>query len=1090
MNSKELIKGNRTYFTRYYKLVAFAVIITTAVITGSLVVGDSVRSTLVNRVYDRLGSTETVVFSMQSFMDSAFVHHPVFEGHTRAMLVSEGFVSQAGRLIPVMVWGVNDMSVSRGKARINTSLAKELNNSPDDIVLRLPATGMVPSGSLFVTDNYTTALRLTFDGIVDVKQHGNLSLKNEQALPLNIFVNRDELAEVIETEGKINLLLSNRIISSEELDKAWNPAISGLKSTMKDGFKEITSDRIFIQEEVVRAISLNHPQPNRLFSYLVNSIEHTVPSSTFNVQRSMSQVQSSGFADHTIPYSFVTAMDQFGDYTLHPDEIILSDYTARRLGVRENDTLALTFYTSRNLKTLSTDTIQFYVSRIVPIQELAADAGLSADYPGLANAERCTDWNADLPIDMTLITDEDESYWETWKATPKAIIPYLSVAEKWSNSFGSVTAVRIKAPPNLPEGGGIDHSPVNLEPATLNQQPATLTEFEALSGSGWRGFGIQLTHPRETAFQAARGGVDFSSLFLSLGFFIILSAVLLMLVPLSEMLQQRKDETTLLYSLGYTSKRIIKLCWLESVPVVFVSSVAGVAAGLLYTWFVLFLLGTVWKGATHTEGFMVYPHAVTILIGLLTGILLSVYLLRIMLVRSLKNTVRHRKQKRLSLRRKLVSVVLLTFIVVLAVFINAAYIQSAVLFVLVGLSFQGATGLWGDYLICRNGAFFDRPFTVATPVWATLFAGRKQAMLSFFSLSMGVFIVFAVGLNRQGFTDSAQLATGTGGFSLWCESSVPVYHNLSVSLGRERLALTELPADAEVLQFLRYGADDASCLNLNKVSTPTVLGVDMEQLSRSSFAINRMMGEDGGNRGNGERRFEAFRYRTDSVYPVLVDETVLTWGLGLQLGDTIVYEGSKGKSAVLRLAGTLRNSIFQGNILIDSHLFSEIWDEITGSEVMLVKVNENETENVKMLISQALNNYGVHVTTTNDRLKMFNSVTDTYLTIFLMLGSVGLMLGIMSFIIVIRKNLVLRQQEIYVYRSLGFPDRKIAEFLYKENSIVPLYAIGTGFVGAFLAAGGGIVNVSIWLLLTSFVFAMLFVGCILVFIKKVVGEVI
>ena len=1068
MNSNKLIKGNRTYFTRYYKLVAFAVIITTAVITGSLVIGDSVRSTLVNRVNDRLGSTETVIFSMQSFMDSSFVHHPVFEGHTRAMIVSDGFISQSGRLIPVMVWGVNDMSVSRGKALINASLAKELNISrtqpsilPDDIVLRLPATGMAPSGSLFVTDNYTTSMRLAFDGIVGVKQHGNLSLKNEQTLPLNIFVNRDELAEVIETEGKINLMLSDRMISQEDLDKAWTPAISGLKTEIKDGFTEIISDRIFIQKDVVQTISHHYQHLNRLFSYLVNSIET---------------------AEHTIPYSFVTAMDQYRNYTLLPDEIILSDYTARRLGVKEKDPLTLTFYTSQNLKTLSTDTIKLTVSRIVPIRELAEDSGLSADFPGLANAERCTDWNADLPIDMTLITDEDENYWEIWKSTPKAIIPYCAVAEKWGNSFGSATALRIKAPSIPSEGGEIE--------TFYADTTIILPPFGGDGGGFWGMVGMQLSHPRATAFQAARNGVDFSSLFLSLGFFIILSAVLLMLVPLSEMLQQRKDETTLMYSLGYTSKRIIKLYWLESVPVVLGSSVAGVAFGLIYTWFVLFLLGTVWKGATHTEGFMVYPHIQTILIGLLTGILLSVCLLRIALVRSLKSTVRHKIQQQLSVHRKLIPAVLVSLIGILTVLINSAVIQSAVLFVLVGISFLGATALWGDYMICRDRTFPNhKPLTGKAFVYAALFAGRKQAMLSFFSLSMGVFIVFSVGLNREGFADSAKIAAGAGGYSLWCETTVPVYHNLSTALGREKLALTELPADAEVLQIFRYSSDDASCLNLNKVSHPTVLGVDMEQLGRSHFTIDRALDENGRNKGKGENQFEAFRYRTDDVYPVLVDETVLTWGLALQLGDTIFYKGSNGKNVALCLSGALRNSIFQGNILIDNHLFAEIWNEITGSEVMLVKVNESETENVKMLISQALSSFGVHVMTTNDRLEMFHSVTDTYLTIFLMLGSVGLLLGIMSFIIVVRKNLASRMREIHVYRSLGFPDKKIARFLYVENSIVPLYAIGTGCIGSVLAASGGLANVSGWLLLISFGFAILFLGCILVFIRKVIDKI-
>ena len=47
MNIRWLLHRNIRYFARYYRLVAMAVVITVAVIVGSLVVGDSVRMTLV-----------------------------------------------------------------------------------------------------------------------------------------------------------------------------------------------------------------------------------------------------------------------------------------------------------------------------------------------------------------------------------------------------------------------------------------------------------------------------------------------------------------------------------------------------------------------------------------------------------------------------------------------------------------------------------------------------------------------------------------------------------------------------------------------------------------------------------------------------------------------------------------------------------------------------------------------------------------------------------------------------------------------------------------------------------------------------------
>ena len=149
------------------------------------------------------------------------------------------------------------------------------------------------------------------------------------------------------------------------------------------------------------------------------------------------------------------------------------------------------------------------------------------------------------------------------------------------------------------------------------------------------------------------------------------------------------------------------------------------------------------------------------------------------------------------------------------------------------------------------------------------------------------------------------------------------------------------------------------------------------------------------------------RERTNSVYPALVDATVLTWGIGMNLGDTLYYKNDQGLPIAIRLVGTLSNSVFQGNILVDQALFSEIWTETTGSEVFLLKTGESEREEVKKLISQALSEYGVRVMTTNDRLRQFNTVTDTYLTIFMTLGGLGLLLGILSFIIVIRENLAM-----------------------------------------------------------------------------------
>jgi putative ABC transport system permease protein len=618
MNVRYLIVRNIFFYKSFYRLIAIAVIVAVAVISGSLVVGDSVRNTLVKRVEERLGKTETIIFSRYSYLDDSILETLKLntnDADLHGFLLMNGFVSLSGKLIPVMVWGAGNLEINKGQTKINTALYNEIKSSPTKhMVLRLPSAGMVPLGSMFVTDTYTTSLRLGLESIVAVEQGGNINLKNEQIIPFNIFVNREELAEAMDVPGKINVILSKQIISKGDFASIWNYACSGLRilschsvldaeSSEKNrelrvkSAKTIVSDRIFIQHKVVETLCKQDSTSNRIYSYLANSI---------NSQRGRKYYAPTNRKnDNCIPYSFITAVDFYEGQPVNPDEIILSDYTARRLNVRLNDTVSISYFVSRQFKTLTEDSLFFKVIKIVPLKDLQANKTLVAEFPGLSNVERCTDWNSDLPINMNLITDEDEAYWARYKNTPKAIVPYSTMAPRWENAFGSATALHI------------------VDTNRLNDLTHEM-------------FDTQLIYPREVGMTAAKSGVDFSSLFLSLGFFIIISAGMLMMVPLSEMLFRRRDELNILKATGFSNKRILRLLWRESAPVVCISAIAGVIAGLAYTYLVLFLLGNVWKGATHTEGFSVYPNLITIAAGMLSGIVFSMSLLYIRIVRTLK----------------------------------------------------------------------------------------------------------------------------------------------------------------------------------------------------------------------------------------------------------------------------------------------------------------------------------------------------------------------------------------------------------------------------------------------------------------------
>ena len=193
-----------------------------------------------------------MIATSYSFLEDTILDHPLLRGNSRGVLFVEGFIPANGRLVPVSVWGVDDPVVQEGHALMNEALDRELSVSQgNELVLRLPSSGLVPSGSLFVTKNYTVSARLTNDGLLATSEGGNLSLRNDQSLPLNLFVARSELARLLGLEGKVNVILSSRVIDEATFATAWTPARSGLRSLPDGAGEALVSDQLFIPEQVV-----------------------------------------------------------------------------------------------------------------------------------------------------------------------------------------------------------------------------------------------------------------------------------------------------------------------------------------------------------------------------------------------------------------------------------------------------------------------------------------------------------------------------------------------------------------------------------------------------------------------------------------------------------------------------------------------------------------------------------------------------------------------------------------------------------------------------------------------------------------------
>jgi ABC-type antimicrobial peptide transport system permease subunit len=147
--------------------------------------------------------------------------------------------------------------------------------------------------------------------------------------------------------------------------------------------------------------------------------------------------------------------------------------------------------------------------------------------------------DAGVEINMSLIRDKDEDYWDKYRGTPKAFINYEKGRELWAGNFGPATSIRF--------GAEISENEIR----------------EKMAGSPDPDLsGFSFTDLRHESAMAARKSVDFSTLFLGLGFFIIFSAFILMILVISTHFESRKDQVMTLYSVGFTVRDIIRIYFL------------------------------------------------------------------------------------------------------------------------------------------------------------------------------------------------------------------------------------------------------------------------------------------------------------------------------------------------------------------------------------------------------------------------------------------------------------------------------------------------------------------------------------------------
>jgi ABC-type antimicrobial peptide transport system permease subunit len=1044
MSILKFILRSLKYYRKQHLALFAATLLSTAVLTGALVVGDSVKFSLEELVRKRLGKTEFALAAHDRFFETRLAKDISSQGQVNAapllLLLGMAINNETNsRINEVQVVGIDPTfgrffeipfpDLQPNEAIVSENTANILNlKAGETFLLRVEKANLIPLNAPFVSDeNSAIAMRLKVKAIATDSQAGRFSLNSNQTAPFNVFLPMDFLSEKLGLPGLANLIVvagDDASLNTQKLDEilnqSWQLADAGLKirDLNQEGKFEMLSDRIFIDKPISEAIEKLDLHQESVLTYLVNAIR---------------------FNHKSIPYSFVSALsgNPFQE-SLSKNEIIINEWLAEDLGLKTGDSVTLDYFVMGPMRKLAEKSRRFVVKNIIPIQGEFINESLMPLFPGISEAANCSDWETGIPIDLKKIRDKDEDYWNRFKGTPKAIVSMEAGREMWDNTFGNQTAIRFNTS-DISQEKLSEKIIKNLDPASL---------------------GFVFTPVLQDGLHAAENAVDFGGLFLSLSFFVIAAGILLLVLIYSLNTETRSRETGVLAALGFNSRQIVRIRFSESVVTAIIGGIAGVGAGILYNLALLKGLNSVWQGAVQTNMLQVFIQPVTLFISALAGIILALLSVFLITRRKLKQPLTNLIKINLADISKFTSKKISRNIIA-----GIFTISAALLMVAYSLFFDkevnagmflpaGALIMIGSYafinlLISRHGGhkFVKNPdiFKLAMKYVSR---NKNRSLAAIILLSIGTFSIIITAANRKTFYGTENRATsGTGGYQFWAQTTIPILFDLNTETGKSKVNLEDEPlfSDVKFVQFHKLDGDDASCLNLNSVRQPVILGVDPSGFQKKeAFSFTNILA--------GIEKKQVWKSLdkpfASGIIPAIADQTVLTWGLKKSIGDTLFYIDESGKPLKLLLIAGLENSIFQGNLLISDSLFRVYFPSVSGSKIMLVQANDSVKNEVSELLKSTFVDYGIEITSASERLAQFNVVTNTYLTVFMMLGGLGVLIGTIGLGIVLLRNILERKNELALLLALGYRKSQIFKIIFLENLFILIAGLTIGILGA------------------------------------------
>ncbi|NLS95224.1 MAG: ABC transporter permease [Planctomycetaceae bacterium] len=1084
MSKLRFILASLIHHGRTNMAVGFGVMAATAVLTGALLVGDSMQGSLRDLTLDRLENIDQALVTQQ-FFDAGLADKAkdfqLFRGHfsaaVPAIVLQVSFENADSdpplRANRVTLIGCDDRfselgpggpvgAVEEGQVVLNSVLAKELgiDGSGKQVLLRLPRITAIPADSpLGRKDETIQRSRLTVGDVIPTEGLGRFSMRPSQALPKLAFVSLAWLQNRLDQGGKASAIFvagrqpsqaappqADAILADTFAPTPADLGISIIKTEL--GYFNVSSRQMMlahpVETELTRAMSDRTVQP--ALTYLANAIA----------------------LDHRqIPYSTVTALDFADSPPLGPfvdregkpvaplgeGEIALNSWAADDLKAKLGDVIRVRYFEpeSTHGEVKETET-KLRLAAIVALEGAAADPDFTPEVEGVTDQLSIADWDPPFPFDARAIRDQDETYWDEHRATPKAFVSLPTGRKLWGSRFGDTTTLRV-----VPRG---QESLQSLE-ADLAVDPLP--------------FGFRFQPLKRQGLAASQGATPFHILFIAFSFFVIAAALMLVVLLFRLGIEQRAESIGILQAVGLTRQSIAGLLAVEGLLVAAIAALAGSALGIGYAALMLAGLRTWWLAAVVTPFLRLHVSETSLIVGYASGLVVCFASILWALWRSRRTSIARLLagqfdgdstlvSRKRSWTRWLAPAMLLAA-VVLAVATGgfreevraAAFFGVGALVLAAGLLFvrrrlrDQATG---PAVAIGRGNLMRLTLRSAArnPGRSTLSVGLI-ASTSFLIVAISAF-------HLDPTQQEPRLDSGNGGFALVAESDQPILFDVNTEDGRFDLSFSDedsdLLASTKTYGLRVQGGDDASCLNLYQARQPRILGLPENLLQRGGFAWASTAAKTPEEKADPwlllEKPLPPDADGTPCV-PVVMDANTAMYALHLTggVGQTYDIRDDRDQTVRLRIVGLLGNSILQGDLLVAESRLLEHFPHISGRRFFLVECDPEKTAAVAAAWNRTLGDFGLATETTGQRLARFLAVQNTYLSTFQSLGGLGLLLGTFGLAAVQLRNVLERRRELALLRAVGFRRATLGCLVLLENALLLLAGLGCGVVAAAVA---------------------------------------